>query len=393
VNADDVLIPQREPGVTVSDTILQNEHLALRVHADRLDLVDKATGRVFHDVQAFLDEADAGDEYNFSPLDGDLPRRASLVSATVAEASPHRGVLEVRWSLLVPTGLAPDRAGRMVTDVELGPVTRFTLEAGAKLIQARTTIENRANDHRLRLVVGGARASAEAWAEGTFGVFHRELAPPPVLPVEKRSEAVMPEFPQGRFTALVDGEGGLATAGIGLHEAGVVETADGGKALALTLIRSVGWLSRDDLRTRGGGAGPRFPTPEAQCLGTHLFEHALVPLATGWQDALAPIEGWFAPPAAWAGGGPAAGAALVAWDGVGLQLSALKRSVDGEALVVRLFNPGPQPVAGRLRVLTRHGGVATADLAEEAIVPLGEGDSFDAPFRPYEIRTWRITKP
>jgi hypothetical protein len=39
VNADDVLIPQREPGVTVSDTILQNEHLALRVNIVKCEWV------------------------------------------------------------------------------------------------------------------------------------------------------------------------------------------------------------------------------------------------------------------------------------------------------------------------------------------------------------------
>lgn len=391
VDAAGVAMPAPGLTVTATDYGIENEHLALRVVDERIDLVDKANGRVYHDVQAFLDEGDAGDEYNFSPLAGDKPRRALMLSATVVEAGPHRATLEVCWSLRVPTALSADRSTRGGSDADLGPVTRFTLEAGGKLVSARTAIQNNAADHRLRLVVGGARAAAAVWAEGMYGVFRREPAPAPVLPVEKRTEAVMPEFPMGRFTALVDDAGGLVVAGAGLHEAAVLDGPDG-RALAVTLLRAVGWLSRDDLRTRGGGAGPRFPTPEAQCPGPHTFEHALMPLTRGWQDALAPVEGWFAPPAAWSGSGPAAGETLVAWDGAGLQLSALKRSVDGEALVLRLFNPGPEPVAGRLRVLVPHGGVATADLAEVAGEQLGAGDIFDAPFGPYEIRTWRISR-
>ncbi|MFN4149835.1 MAG: glycosyl hydrolase-related protein, partial [Candidatus Sericytochromatia bacterium] len=60
----------------------------------------------------------------------------------------------------------------------------------------------------------------------------------------------------------------------GLPEFEITER-DNIKQLSCTLIRSVGWLSRDDLRTRGGGAGPAFETPEAQCLGLNEFEYGI----------------------------------------------------------------------------------------------------------------------
>ena len=47
--------------------------------------------------------------------------------------------------------------------------------------------------------------------------------------------------------------------------------------VALTLVRAVGWLSRDDVGTRPGGAGERIETPEAQCLRELAFEVALMP--------------------------------------------------------------------------------------------------------------------
>jgi hypothetical protein len=42
----------------------------------------------------------------------------------------------------------------------------------------------------------------------------------------------------------------------------------------LTLLRCVGRLSKDNLTSRRGGAGPGEPTPEAQCPGEHRFCYA-----------------------------------------------------------------------------------------------------------------------
>ena len=48
-----------------------------------------------------------------------------------------------------------------------------------------------------------------------------------------------------------------------------------GTTMLLTLLRCVGWLSRSDLATRRGGAGPELETPDAQELGGHRFEFAV----------------------------------------------------------------------------------------------------------------------
>jgi hypothetical protein len=50
---------------------------------------------------------------------------------------------------------------------------------------------------------------------------------------------------------------------------------------AITLLRATSYLSRGRLRSRGGGAGPWFETPEANCLGTNRCEYAWSPLAAG----------------------------------------------------------------------------------------------------------------
>jgi alpha-mannosidase len=87
--------------------------------------------------------------------------------------------------------------------------------------------------------------------------------------------------PQRAFVDVSDAAGGLAILNRGLPEY-EAEPADSGVCLGLTLLRCVGWLSRDDLSTRYKHAGPPLETPEAQCLGRHTFEYAVVAHRGDW---------------------------------------------------------------------------------------------------------------
>ena len=75
-------------------------------------------------------------------------------------------------------------------------------------------------------------------------------------------------------------DAGDATAGATVIAKGLMEYEIAGEpaAIALTLLRSVGDLSRNDLATRPSGhAGPPVATPAAQCIGRHRFEMAFEP--------------------------------------------------------------------------------------------------------------------
>ncbi|MEN8196999.1 MAG: acyl-CoA dehydrogenase family protein, partial [Pseudomonadota bacterium] len=69
-----------------------------------------------------------------------------------------------------------------------------------------------------------------------------------------------------------------AVQSLGLNEIAPITAADASVGLAVTLLRAVGWLSRDDLPTRNHkAAGPMIPTPEAQCIGVHKFQLGILP--------------------------------------------------------------------------------------------------------------------
>jgi mannosylglycerate hydrolase len=152
--------------------------------------------------------------------------------------------------------------------------------------------------------------------------------------------------------------------------------------LWLTLLRCVGWLSRDDLATREGHAGPAVATPGAQCPGVHRFEYAL---------SLAPLEGCALVRAAqdyrfpFVAGPPGAelrSPLLVHGDAC---FATLKGAEDGEGTVLRLYNPGREPA--HARVEGPFDVAAPARLDESVSEPVDLGDSS---MEPGKILTLRL---
>lgn len=376
-------------GVEAAETVIENEHLRLEVVDGRVNLLDKASGERYADCHYFLDEIDMGDEYNFSPMAGDAPARLAFDSCRVLPGGAQSVRLEVTWAADRPRGLKPDRSGLDARTEALVVTSTFELVAGERVVKVETRLDNQVEDHRLRVVTAiGQGAEPAVWADAAFGVFRREPLTMSPLPVPKGIEAIMPEFPQALFTALERSDRGLAVFNQGLPEASLIQ-GEAGWALATTLIRAVGWLSRDDLRTRGGGAGPRFQTPEAQCQGAHTFRYALAPYQGSWTEAQPLAHAFSAPALAWEAEGLPFEGPSVALGDQRLVLSALKKADSANQLVVRVYNPTPEPVQSVVAVKVPHARLLEANLAEEPGAVAGVGE-VQASFRPYEIKTWLV---
>ena len=363
---------------------LENEHLAVEVEpADgSLTVTDRATGHAYERLNVFADGGDAGDEYNYSWPVGDaiFSTRDVRPSMTWLEVGPARATLRLTWAWALPEALSDDRRSRSSTMVPFQLHSDVTLHAGVRRVDIRTHGVNTARDHRLRVFMPLGTAVEVSKAESAFCVVERPVA---VDEIERGSaEPAVPEFPQQSFTSVDAGGRGLTIANRGLSEASVLDDDRG--TVALTLVRSVGYLSRGDLLTRIEGAGPLMPTPEAQMLGPFVAEYSVIPHAGSWSDAgahrlahafIAPMltvelpgarpltdpwrrepvsDGEVLPPAA----------SLLEVDG-DLEVTAVKRAEERDELVVRLLNESDEPRSARLRP---HRSVVTArrlDLAEE----------------------------
>jgi mannosylglycerate hydrolase len=165
--------------------------------------------------------------------------------------------------------------------------------------------------------------------------------------------------------------------------------------VALTLLRCVEWLSRNDLSTRRGHAGPMEYTPEAQCLGHQEFDYALVPHSGDWEAdealVLREAQAFNTPVRAvvteqHAGQQPSQ-ATLIEVEPRELVVSAIKRSNSGEGLIVRVYNPLSHAVEASLRPGVAVSKAFVTNLYEEQQEQLfwsGEGNK-EIPSQPIHI--------
>jgi alpha-mannosidase len=308
-------------------------------------LVSKAHGLRVEDALLLRCEGDRGDEYNFDPVPGGVvAERFERVRVRSLRRGAAEVGLRIDATLRVPRELTPARDVRTERRVALPITLELRLAAGLERVDVALTIDNAARDHRLRLHCRAPFAPAQFEVESAFEIAERPIAPAPdAFGSPRPAEFPIGAVPQRSFATLA-GSGGLAltVANRGVAEVEAVAEPDGRGALALTVLRAVGWLSRSDLRSRPGPAGPGLPTPGAQVPGRHRIEISLRLHRADDPRRIAEAHGFAFPPIAFAGaddgdGVLADGARIVTVDDPQVLVSAVEPRGDGDA-ELRLVN-------------------------------------------------------
>jgi glycosyl hydrolase family 38 len=236
----------------------------LRVRAGQVEVA--GVGRL-------VDGGDAGDLYNYAPPAQDLlvTEPEGVEVATVA-GGPVRGELAVRRTYRWPAALDPAGTGRTPERAAVHTVMQVELRAGEPFVRLRVVVDNPCRDHRLRLHVPLVGPAERSFAEGQFAVVERGTSAE-----GGHGEVPLPTFPA---TGFVDA-GGVAVL---LDHVTEYELLADPPELALTLLRSVGQISRDLHRYREEPAGPQTPTPGGQCLGATAADLAIHPHQGAWHE-------------------------------------------------------------------------------------------------------------
>jgi mannosylglycerate hydrolase len=365
-----------------------------------LTVTDKQTGMCMSGLNRFVDGGDVGDLYNYCPPAHDLliSQPVELPRIELVSTGPVRTQLRVsgRWSF--PSACTASRAERSSRTTVCHIVSDISLTPGVRRIDIHTSVENKVKDHRLRVIFPVPYTVESVAAEGTFEVRTRPVAAPRPADVADWAEEPVNAFPQKRFVDISNGTVGLGVLNRGLPEYEILQEgagiAPGQMAVALTLLRCVDWLSRVDLSTRRGHAGPMEHTPEGQCLGHHEFDYALVPHSGDWQaeaclvlrEAQAfniPVRATVAPTISTTAENPGNGtgrshshtkhseaslrpcATFIEVEPRELVLSAMKRSNAGNGLIVRVYNPLSHAIEASLRPGMSSTRAFVANLQEE----------------------------
>jgi alpha-mannosidase len=229
-----------------------------------------------------------------------------------------------------------------------------------------------------------------------------------------------PLMHQRAFIDIHEGGSGLAILNRGLPAVEVIRKKPGTQ-ISLVLLRSVGWLSRDDLTNRRIPAGPLVPTPGAQCIGLYKYNYAILPHTGHWEQVYPWAYQYVSPllvsradthegldlremnitrddptmvkAVAWPRSGSNPGnLSYITINEPEIVISALRRSQDGKGLIVRFYNITADPVSAQVKSYRSLSDVWAVNLNEERQDRIHTLDSnaFEVKVGGHQIATYEL---
>jgi len=274
------IFPLEDTNFKITREFLENEFYRINISSDGfITLIDKESGISYEKICEFEDVGDWGDEYDYSgPLDNQTNITYTTEDVAVFEKSVYidgstQKTYKLRLNLKLPHSLTEDRYSREDWLVDNKITILISLYKGIKRIDLKIEIKNNSKDHRIRVLFPTKIKSDTVYADGHFFVVPRSIK----LPIaEDWVQNPLPTNHQKDFVSISDKSRTFALLNKGLPEYEAVINKDNTITFAITLLRCVEWLSRNDFMTRMSHAGPGYKTPGAQCLGDHIFELSLV---------------------------------------------------------------------------------------------------------------------
>ncbi|HSV72337.1 MAG TPA: glycoside hydrolase family 38 C-terminal domain-containing protein [Chthonomonadales bacterium] len=323
-------------GLACGPNWVRNQHLRVEAAPDgALTIEELATGRRYEGCMVFENGGDFGDGYNYVRPQNDrvllsTGAEESEVSADIAGPS---AVLRVAMRWRVPARREGD--GRSVETAALLVDATIRLAREARRVEFEIEVHNTARDHRLRVLFPSGCGGAIAYqAEQAYDVVTRPIKVPECVGWREPQPATAP---QKAFADVSDGSRGLCVMNRGLPEVEVVD--DSARTVAVTLLRAT-----------GNGVGAPDGQQQGQMQGEWRFDLAVMPHEGDWLAS----EAWreahaFASPLRAVTTDMHAGtlSAPVSFLSVApecMMPTAVKRSEDGEALVMRAVNLGSDAV-------------------------------------------------
>ena len=401
VRAGEEGLPTRHPttpGLATSERSMANEHLAVAVEPNgTLTVTDRETGQAYTRLLTFEDCADIGDGWFHGMAVNEQVYTSTACSADVAlvHDGPFQATFRVRVPMRLPDAFRFDGMTRSDAFIAVVIDSLVTLRRGARHVEVETTVDNRARDHRLRVLFPTGADADTYLSDAAFDVVERPIA----LRADNHNyrELEVETKPQQSWTAVFGADRGLAVVSVGLLESAVRDLPE--RPIALTLLRA----TRRTVMTDG--------EPEGQLQGPLTFRYWIVPLAgepdraglcrlgqrlaAGLRAAqLRPEDMAYYRKGVEGPLPPAASLLRVEGDAV---VTSLRRNTGG--IELRLFNPLTTPTTAQVHLgdgLWAEGRPARAervDLEGHALTEVsatGAG-GWSLPLRPKEIATLRLS--
>ncbi|EQB4418958.1 mannosylglycerate hydrolase [Enterobacter hormaechei] len=389
-----------------SEALLENAFWEITLNDDgTLRLLDKASGLIYDRALEIEESSDDGDEYDYSPSREEW----RLTSAqgeheveVIHEAWQSRAV--IRHRMAVPADLA-ERSARQQTGTLEAELT-VTLSHNSRRIDVEARLGNHVDDHRVRVLIPTPFTTDTVLADTQFGSLTRPVQDEAMANWQEEGwkEAPLPVWNLLNYAVLQERRNGMALFTEGLREFEV--TGERQKTFALTLLRGVGVLGKEDLLLRPGRpSGIKMPVPDSQMRGQltcrfSLFSFNGTPVSAGVAQQ---AKSWLTPVHCYN---------KIPWDAMklnrasfttpcsyslltlapnGCLLSALKKAEDRDEMILRLYNPsGTRSCDVALSVNREVQACCEMDMNEVRKAQGEEGSAITGSFRPCQSRTFSI---
>ena len=335
--------------IGAANHILENENLKVTINSNgTFNLLDKKEQRQFSNLHYFEDSGDVGNYWAYYPpydnqihtTHGSAPRIWMIengdLSATIAVEHnfelPHGGD--------EPVYGVQGESKRSSTTKTVKILSKLTLRKNARRLDIVTTVDNTAENHRLRVAFPTGLAADFSCAGGHFTVDKRPAVS--TRDSEGRYFNEMQTLPMNRFVDISDGQNGLALFSNSITEFEL--GTDPCHTLYLTLFRAMG-----NMIVTGWECVGRFPKQKgSQLPGTMSFAYSLYPHTGDWSNGVCPESRHYALPlCAYQTMGAEAGTlppsqGFCSISNPALVVSCLKRAEDRPTSILRVYNPAPE---------------------------------------------------
>jgi mannosylglycerate hydrolase len=291
----------------------------------------------------------------------------------------------------IPAAADLDGRNRSRDVVDLPITTWLTLNRDSRRLDVRTRFDNRARDHRLRVMLPSDIDTDVAHAASAYDVVERPIQ---WMQTGDNHEGHYPFKPMQGFVDVSDGDAGLAFLSRGLREYEVVD--DPRRTLAITLMRA----HRAYMRANRGKMTPEeLDACQGQhSLGVHEMSYAILPHADNWRKARIAqaaeefntpwriIQGVVKP-----GDLPASQSLLTIEPTKSVQLSAFYQRAEGD-YILRIYNLADKSVEAKIETVLPISAMRKVSMDEQRELALIEAKDGAWPIElgRKEIATLRI---
>lgn len=348
-----------------TNQVMENEYLRVSINANgTYNVLDKENGRSYEGLGYFKDSGEIG-----NPWEHIVPECNTILTTMNERADIsllREGELETAYKIVIdwslPVSRSFDEKSRSEHFAPFKIETVLSLKKGQRFVEAVTTVDNRSEDHYLQVAFPTNINAEYSYAQGQFDVVKRQIAK---LDYSMFDEIPMEEQPMNSFVDLTDGKVGAAVLNTGLK---AYEAADDEcNTLYISLLRSYPLricVTSDMQDYSSWDKG-------SQSLGKSTFRYAFMPHSGDWEQGgvwkeserfnLILTAGQLAPTKHGKNG---LEHSFLELGTEKLNVSAVKKSEDGKAFIVRLFNPSDSTVKSKISL---NGGTAPIETPQSPI--------------------------